>query len=591
MSHWRMRPAPQMAGQDAKNATAPSMPPSHWADELSISPLLLDILWRRGLTDPKAINDYLSAGLSSLTPPERWPQVPDAGTLLADELLAGKRLAVWGDYDVDGVTATALVLDVLAEHGFEPGWHLPDRHAEGYGLNLAGVEKLASEGYDILLTVDCGISDVEAVARARELGMTVIITDHHMPPSQLPCAHAICNPRLGDPESWPCTRLAGVGVAFYLMAFVNAALSPHTGKRFDMGGVLDLVALGTIADVMSLSGENRVLVRAGLLRIERAARPGISALKVVSGCAPAAKLNAGQVSFRLAPRINAAGRMESAETALSLLRQKNHTESAQLAARLDDLNAARKSEEDHIHSEARKQAADLLAQGNHAGLVLYGEHWHAGIVGIVASRIVEEFYRPAIVLCREGTGIKGSGRSVREFDLHAGIAKAADCLVGFGGHRQAAGVRLEPGRLEEFRARFDAAVEEALGKEPLEPTLTLECELDFAKASNLDFLKELELMQPFGAGNAEPVFASPPLLVLERSFLGRSREHVLLRLKDETSGITLQSKAWRMAETLPLSLVGKTIRIAYTPRIDAYNGVPSVDVGIKDWKLCRDVSC
>lgn len=576
MSRWRLREEP-----DAR-------PPGDWADRLGISPLLLSLLWRRGFTDLDAIDAFLSARLDSLTPPARWPHIPEAAALLAGQLLEGKKLAIWGDYDVDGVTGTCLALDVLEAHGINAGHHLPDRSSEGYGLNAAGVDALAAQGYGILLTVDCGIADMAAIRRARELGMIVVVTDHHMPPEELPPAHVICNPRCGDEQAWPCAHLAGVGVAFYLMAAVNAALGPHTGKRYKMDQALDLVALGTLADVMRLSGENRILVRGGLTHIAHAERPGMAALKTVSGHDVASALTAGQAVFRLAPRLNAAGRMKSAELALALLRERDHARAARLAAELDACNQERKNEEERVHAAARAQARELLARAPHAGLVLCGSDWHAGIVGIVASRIVEEFYRPAIVLCRDGDMLKGSGRSVREFDLHAGLTAVADCLSGFGGHRLAAGVRLKPERLEEFRARFDAAVTASLGAEPLEPELVLESVLPFAQAANHTFLKELQLMQPFGPGNAEPVFASPPLLVRERSWLGRSREHVQLRLQDQESGITLSAKGWRMANALPPSLTGQTIRIAYTPRLDTYNGISSVDIGIRDWKPCRD---
>ena len=575
MKNWFFRTPP---------AGGPAGPPTAWAEELSISPLLLEVLWKRGFSHKQAINTFLDARLDSLTPPHRWPQLPEAAQLLADELLAGKKLAVWGDYDVDGITASTLVLDVLESHGIEALWHIPDRKTEGYGLNVPQIDALAAQGCRILLTVDCGIADTEAVRHARQLGMTVVVSDHHLPQEDLPPAHAFCNPRMCPDASLPCPHLAGVGVAFYLMGAVNTALAPHTGKRHRMDQSLDLVALGTLADIMPLTSENRILVRGGLGHLADASRPGIAALKVASGMDAKTRLTSGQVSFQLVPRINAAGRIGDGGLALRLLRQKDFSSALPLAQQLDQLNSERKQAGNAIHSEARAQALDMLSREPRGSLVLYGQDWHPGIVGIVASRIVEEFYRPTIILCQDQGNLKGSGRSVREFDLHAGLCQTAQSLSGFGGHRLAAGLRLPLENLARFRAEFENLVSQELGTNPLSPSLMLECQLDFAQASDQSFLKELEMLQPFGPGNAEPVFASPPLLVKERSPLGRGGEHVRLRLQDEQSGLILSAKAWRMAQTLTPAIIGKRIRVAYTPRLDSYNGITSVDVGIKDWQ-------
>ncbi len=554
------------------------------AEKLSISHTLLEILWRRGFREFTSLENFLAPRLERLSPLKEWPQIPEMGASLASELLAGKKLAIWGDYDVDGITATALALDVLEAHGLSASWYLPDRLNDGYGLNLPGIEKLASEGCQLLLTVDCGIADHAPIARARELGMSVYVSDHHLPQADLPLANALCDPRLGAAGSWPCSNLAGVGVAFYLMAAVNANLSRHTGKRYRMDDALDLVALGTLADIMPLEGENRTLVSAGLKAIASAKRPGIAALKFASGFDASAKLNSVQAVFRLAPRINAAGRMGDANLALRLLREKDYSKAADLAVELEQRNSARKNEEERIHREAMAQAEEILAKDSCAALVLAGEGWHPGIVGIVASRMVDKFQRPSIILLRDGECLRGSGRTARDFDLHGALCKCSDLLLRFGGHSQAAGLALAGDQLEPFRKRFSAIAAEAQAQSNYKDELLLDGCLDFRKASEHIFLRELELMQPFGAANPEPLFLSPPLLLKGRSALGHSGEHVILKLEDQSTGITLNAKAWRMAKEFPPSMLGKAIKIVYSPRIDEYNGIASVDLGLKDWR-------
>ncbi|MEG2172166.1 MAG: single-stranded-DNA-specific exonuclease RecJ [Desulfovibrionaceae bacterium] len=577
LKNWKFKNLSSTDSSDASLSNA-ATERATWSERLEISPVLVNILLLRGCTSLEDMDVFLSPHLRLLAPPEQWPGVVEAAEILSQCLINGAPFLVWGDYDVDGITASALVLDVLEGHGIPARHHLPDRREEGYGLNIPMLEKFAAEGVKVLLTVDCGISDVNAVTRARELGMTIIISDHHLPPAVLPPAHAICNPRLAP---CPCPQLAGVGVAFFLMAAVNARLEVHTGRRFDMREVLDLVALGTLADVVRLTGQNRILAKNGLLKIANPQRIGMMALKTISGFTLSASLGGGQVVFSICPRINAAGRMGLAAMALALLRSKSHEEAARLAQKLDDLNTERRAEEERIQKEARIEA---LKYSDKASLVLHGKDWHPGVIGIVASRIVDEFYKPTLILCDDAHNIKGSGRSVNEFDLHAGLSDIADVFLTYGGHKQAAGMRLDAQRLEELRQRFEASVCTAIGSAPLAPTVMLDGTLDFAQASDLVFLQELELLQPFGAGNAEPVFASPPLLVKNRRVFGRGREHLSLELLDESTGISLHAKAWRQAATMPESLQGTRIRLAYAPRIDKYNGISNVDIRIKDWK-------
>ncbi len=561
--------------------TGPAPAPGLMADcaaRLEVSPFFATLLWQRGFQSLAEMSLFLSPNLRHLAPPDQWPGLENSAQVLAQGLLAGKQLLIWGDYDVDGITSTALVKDFLAFHGYEARHHIPSRLTDGYGLSIPAIERFASEGVGLLLTVDCGITDVEAVTRARELGMDVVISDHHLPAETLPDANAVCNPRL---ESCPCPSLAGVGVAFMLMAALNGVLAARNGKKADMRRYLDLVALGTLADVVELTGQNRILAKNGLLVLAKGERPGIAALKSVCNHAPTASLEAGQVVYMLAPRINAAGRMGKSEIALQLLLTHDRDEAMRLASELDSLNLARREEEKLIMAEALEQAREQAEEGR-MGLVLHAPHWHPGIIGIVASRIVENLHRPTVVLCDDRSAVKGSGRSVATFDLHAALASCADLFIGFGGHRQAAGVTMAPQNLAAFAERFNQAALDVLGNTPAPPAVTIDAELPFNLASDFTFLKELELLHPFGPGNPEPVFSSPPVRV--KSVQSRNGGLNLSELTHEESGLTLRAKTWHEHAALPLAMKGKTVRLAYTPHIDRYNGAATVELKLRSWK-------
>ncbi|MCL1915256.1 MAG: single-stranded-DNA-specific exonuclease RecJ [Desulfovibrionaceae bacterium] len=557
----------------------PTDPPppalSGWAGSLGISVFLATLLWQRGLRSQEDMALFLNPGLRYLSPLENWPGLFAAASILAQAVLDGEKIAVWGDYDVDGITATALVADFFRQHNVEVLTHIPNRLQAGYGLNIPDLQILAGQGARLILTVDCGISNHEEVKAAHSLGLRVIISDHHLPPFPLPEAEAICSPTIA---ASPCPHLSGVGTAFMLMAGVGRLLAEQGLPRLDIRSLLDFVALGTLADVSDLSGQNRILVKNGLLALAEAKRPGLAALKNVCNYAPNAPLGAGQVVFNLCPRINAAGRLGKNETALRLLLTQNREEAAELAKELDGLNRERRGAEEQIQNAAREQALKQTASGR-LGLVLYQPDWHMGIIGIVASRISEEFHRPTIILCDNGPKLKGSGRSVGDFDLYAALAESSSLFADFGGHKMAAGISLNPDRLKEFQEAFDHTVKDRLGGTTAAKKIAIDGEPGLAESTNLTTLKELELLQPFGIGNHEPVFASPPVIL--RAVSSRSSLSIL-DILDEQSGLTLKGKIWR--QTFSQEDRGRKLRLAYSPRLNRYNGIASVELGIHDWK-------
>lgn len=544
------------------------------SDELDISPLLVRLLWTRGLRTADTMDLFLSPRLRDLAHPEQWFGLTAAARTIAQALQEGRKPVVWGDYDVDGITSTALLLLFFQERGIACEHYIPHRQTEGYGLNIQGVEALASSGMGLLITVDCGISHLKEVARAKELGMSVVISDHHLPGPELPAADAIINPKIGE---CPCSNLAGVGVAFLLAAVLNRILP---GTHLDMRQFLDLVALGTLADIVELTGQNRILAKNGLTILQDGKRPGIFALKEVCGYKPSAVLDEDRVGFGLAPRINAAGRLGKAETALRLLLSRDLTEARELAKELDGYNVQRRGIGREIQEEALRLAQEY--QGCF-GMVLHAPHWHEGVIGIIASKVAETYYRPTIILTDDESGaLKGSGRSIPDFSLYDGLAACEDLLTGFGGHSQAAGLRLDKANLESFREAFNAVAARTLNHTPPTPTLILDAPLGFGEI-DYDLLKELELLAPFGADNPRPLFLSPMVTVRNRRPIGT--DHVFLDLRDDDANVTMRAKAWNQAKALPASVTGKSMYLAYTPKFNEFNGVTSIELALQDWSL------
>jgi single-stranded-DNA-specific exonuclease len=459
--------------------------------ELGVGHVLAQILVRRGLGSPPEARAFLEAGVSHDA--SAFAGIETAVELIAQQLSAGGRIVVHGDYDVDGVCATAILVRALRSLGADVGWFLPSRVEDGYGLSLATVERLVQRGTALIITVDCAITAVEPVAAARAAGVAVIVTDHHAPRSdgQLPDC-PIVHPAL---SGYPFAGLCGAGVAYKLAIALGAGT---------VADDLDLVALATVADLVPLLDENRRLVRDGLAALANTAKPGLRALMKVSRADPSA-LDTGTLGFRLAPRINAAGRLRRADAALELLLTEDPARALEIATELDSLNVERRAVEQRILWEAERQVTQL---GQRSAYVLHSNDWHPGVVGIVASRVVERYHRPAILIATEGENGTGSGRSIPGFDLLAALDATAGSLDRYGGHRAAAGLTIARERIDAFRAAFEAHAEAVLTPDLLEPRERID-----AIASGVDLgltvCEELRRLEPCGMGNPSPRLLVP----------------------------------------------------------------------------------
>jgi single-stranded-DNA-specific exonuclease len=507
---WTIRPCPHRQASDL-------------AKELGLSEITASVLVRRGYGDPEQARAFL-AGEQPLHDPGLLGDMETAVARIRRAIAENTRICVHGDYDVDGICATVLAVLVLRELGADVEWHLPSRFDEGYGVSGQTLERLAEEGCGLLLTVDCGITAVEEVRRARALGLDVVVTDHHRPAEELPDCPIVAT----RPSEYPFRDLCGTGVVYKLGQALLGTESEVLRRH------LDLVALATIADVVPLVGENRSLVTAGLRTLARTQKPGLRALMKVAGADPAA-IDAGKVAFRLAPRINAAGRLGHPRAALELLLTDDAGEARRLAGRLEELNRDRQAVEDTILRAAIAQVEEWPeARKRRRAYVVWGEDWHEGVIGIVASRLVERYHRP-VVLIAGGEGLwKGSGRSIPSFDLHAALGACSTFLQRFGGHRAAAGLSIAPDSIEQFADAFAAQADGLLVPDDLVPATVVDAVLPRTAKLTLALCEELRRLAPFGLANPEVTLLAPACELGDLATVGDGK-HLRFRVHREGS--------------------------------------------------------
>jgi single-stranded-DNA-specific exonuclease len=553
------------------------------AKSLRLPPLIAQVLANRGLTTADAARAFLKPELSQLHEPSALPGLMAAADRLVAAARAREQVVIYGDYDVDGITGSAILWQALRLADANVRVYVPHRLEEGYGLNMEAVEKLAAEGVRVLVTVDCGISGGAEAARAMELGVDVIITDHHEPhPDRLPPALALVDPKLPD-SPYPFRELSGAGIALKLAWAIGQRLSQRDRVSEPFREFLifatGLAALGTIADVVPLVGENHVLASFGLRALAASRHPGITALVAAAGLSER-QLDADHIGFMLGPRLNAAGRLGHAREAVELLTTAGPEAAAAIARELDQQNRRRQDIEKQILEEAEAQAVATFKPERDAALVLAGANWHAGVIGIVASRLVERYYRPTILIAIAEGRAQGSGRSIPGFHLHQALTACEKHLTNYGGHAMAAGLRLSEESVAPFRETFLAYAASTISPDQLVPHLTVDAEVALADVS-LDTVRLLERMGPFGAGNPRPVFASKSVkLAGPPRRIGRQGEHIELRLTE--SGVARRAVAWNLGGMADALGRAGSCGAAFTCRISGYSGSPEVELHVKD---------
>ena len=546
--------------------------------ELGISPIISRIIMSREIYDPDVVRRYLTPSLQNLHNPFLMQDMKKAVDRLILAVYRNEKVVVYGDYDADGITSVVVLIHFLRE--IYPGatYHIPDRITEGYGLNRHAVERFRSQGIGLIVTVDCGITDHDAVAYARQLGMDTIILDHHELSDTLPAAAAAVNPKRADCR-FPFKHLAAVGIVFNFLIALRGALRQEGFWRNDsypnLREYLDLVALGTIGDIVPLVDENRIFVKIGLDLISEERRIGLRALKQVSGMEHQV-IDSSKASFALIPRINAAGRIASAGEAVELLLTENPDQAEVLARKLDGFNRKRQAMEKVIFKEILEKVEQGIAVGESGPLVFASPHWHPGILGIVASKLVDRFGRPAILISlKDGVG-KGSGRSVSDFNIYEGLKRCQAHLLSYGGHHYAAGISIREEDIDPFSKLLREIVREN-GPEPdFAVCTTIDAQCDLMDITH-ELLSQIDQLAPFGSRNPEPVLCVRNVSVASPSIVGNN--HLKMRVSHD--GVSRNSIWFSSGQYLP-ELSAAVLDIVFTPQINTWNGNMDIQLKMRD---------
>jgi len=548
---------------------------------------MAQLLWNRGVRDPELARRFLHSPMSALHPPELLPGVPEASARIWAAIQARRKIVIYGDYDVDGTTGTAILMALLEKVGADVGYYVPHRLDEGYGLNADAVRKLAAEGKQLLITVDCGITSVKEAEVAREVGIELIITDHHEMKATLPNADVLVHPRLPD-SKYPFAGLSGAAVAFKL-AWAVAQRASNNDRvlpelREALLDLLGLTALGLVADVVPLQDENRVIVQHGLKRLVARPSIGVRALLTAAGFTDDKPVRAEDVSFRLAPRLNAAGRLGYAGFVVELLTTKSVKKAVEIATYLESQNGERQTIERKIVKEA-KELVEAAGYDAAPAIVLGSTEWHPGVVGIVAGRLAEYYARPTLIAAlKEGDAASsGSGRSIVGFPLHEALMACDDLLLGHGGHAAAAGFRVEAAKLGELRERFAAHVAKFYPEGLPRPRLRLDAEVPLGSLT-YGLMRDIDLLEPYGAENPKPRFLASGLKIEgEPRKIGVGERHLSFRVRQGQS--VIRAVAFGMVDRLDdLMSGGGECSLAFTPKVNEWQGRTSVEIEVIDFR-------